>query len=57
MTKGPARLSWPFAFVSSAKRASGVHLLEEFAIGLGGLEFVDKELDRVYRTHRVEDAA
>ena len=37
--------------------ASAVHGFEEFAVRLGLLELRDEELDRIRRSHRVEDAA
>jgi len=38
-------------------RQSGVHRIEEIAVGLGLLQLIDQELNRIGRSHRGKDTA
>src|SRR5436190_3206217 len=37
------------------RTGSGVHRLEELAVGLGVAQLVEQEVDRIHRSHRIED--
>src|SRR3954464_2181184 len=46
------------AFARPTKQpALGVHALEELAVGLRVAQLVEQEVDRIHRSHRIEDAA
>ena len=43
--------------IGGLRDPSGIHGIEEVAVGLGLLQLVDQELDRVGGAHRCQDAA